>query len=130
MSYRSTPFPSVKTLVKAFERGCRVEPVEAAKSMRKAWIAQTFDEFALITAKCGHVAEPGKTDWARMLHFYDFLAMNHGIEWMSRGKGRRSPRFAYSNTGDSYCPTLVYLPDSDTWRVTTWGDIVERGNYA
>jgi hypothetical protein len=52
-----------------------------------------------------------------------------GVEYQ-RGNGtRRSPSFEYLNTGDSYSVTIIRFTDG-RYRVTTWGDIVERGSYA
>lgn len=53
-----------------------------------------------------------------------------GIEYVEAGQGRRSPAFEYLNFGDTYDTTIVYFPDRHVWRVTSWGDIVERGDYA
>lgn len=53
----------------------------------------------------------------------------HGVEYVQRGTGERSPRFDYVNTGDSYHVTLVRF-DNGRYRVTSMGDIVKRGNYA
>jgi len=51
-----------------------------------------------------------------------------GVEYV-KGKGtRRSPSFEYLNAGDTYNTTIVRFTDG-RYRVTTWGDIVERGNY-
>jgi hypothetical protein len=53
-----------------------------------------------------------------------------GVEYVEAGRGRKSPAFEYVNFGDTYDTTIVYFPDRRTWRVTSWGDIVENGNYA
>lgn len=52
-----------------------------------------------------------------------------GVEHVARGNNRQSPAFDYVNTGETYATTLVYFPQSESFRVTSWGDIVERGNY-
>lgn len=54
----------------------------------------------------------------------------YGIEYVAAGRGAKSPAFEYVNFGDTYATTLVYFPARGTWRVTSWGDIVEAGNYA
>lgn len=53
----------------------------------------------------------------------------HGVEYVPAGRDAKSPAFEYLNTGDSYARTIVYFPDRQTWRVTSWGDIVEAGKY-
>lgn len=53
-----------------------------------------------------------------------------GVEYIPAGRGSRSPAFEYCNTGDTYAPTILYFPDRAVWRVGSWGDQVERGNYA
>ena len=50
-----------------------------------------------------------------------------GVEHVREGYGSRSPEFDYINTGDSYGTTIVYI--NGNFRVDTWGDIVEKGNY-
>ena len=34
--------------------------------------------------------------------------------------------FCYVNTGDTYSPTIGYLPEKQEWRCTTYGDVVEE----
>ena len=50
-----------------------------------------------------------------------------GVEHIDRGSNRRSPAIDYLNTGDTYGLTLLYV--NGRFRVGTWGDIVERGNF-
>lgn len=51
-----------------------------------------------------------------------------GVEHV-KGRGtRRSMSFDYLNTGDSYMTTIVRFSDG-RYRVSSWGDIVEQGNY-
>ena len=54
----------------------------------------------------------------------------YGVEYIAAGRGSKSPAFEYINFGGTYDTTIVYFPGRRTWRVTCWGDIVERGNYA
>ena len=51
-----------------------------------------------------------------------------GVEYIPKGRNQRSPAFDYCNTGDSYGITIVRFSDG-RYRVSSWGDIVERGNY-
>jgi hypothetical protein len=57
----------------------------------------------------------------------DELLGTSGVEYISRGKNKRSPAIEYCNAGDPYTSTLMFVNGS--YRVGTWGDIVERGNY-
>jgi len=52
----------------------------------------------------------------------------HGVESVPEGSNAKSPAFDYVNTGDSYAATLVRIRGN--YRISSWGDIVERGNYA
>jgi hypothetical protein len=52
-----------------------------------------------------------------------------GVEYVQGNGTRRSPSFEYLNAGDAYATTIVRFTDG-RYRVTSWGDIVERGNYA
>jgi hypothetical protein len=49
-----------------------------------------------------------------------------GVEYI-KGKGR-SRSIEYLNTGDTYATTIIRFSDGQ-YRVSSWGDIVERGNY-
>ena len=60
---------------------------------------------------------------ARRLRAIDRLLGNHGIETVSDRYGMTV--FRYSNTGDSYAATVVLFA-SGAFRVSSWGDIVER----
>lgn len=51
-----------------------------------------------------------------------------GVESIGKGSNRRSPAVEYLNTGDSYDLTILHV--NGQFRVGSWGDIVERGNYA
>jgi hypothetical protein len=62
------------------------------------------------------------------LHALDAVAETCGVEYVAPGHNARSPGFEYLNTGDTYCPTIIRL-NSGRYIVSSWGDIVERGNY-
>lgn len=61
------------------------------------------------------------------MHALNAEAETYGVEYIERYKGS-SVSFEYLNTGDSYTTTLVRFVDG-RYRVSSWGDIVERGNY-
>jgi hypothetical protein len=55
----------------------------------------------------------------------------HGIEPVysaSHCQGL-APAFEYLNTGDTYAPTIIRW-SSGRYTISSWGDIVERGNYS
>lgn len=62
------------------------------------------------------------------LYIADEILGTYGVEGIPAGHGRKSPGFDYCNAGDSYRGTLAYIHGRG-FRVTSWGDIVERGNY-
>jgi hypothetical protein len=61
----------------------------------------------------------------RRLRSIDRLLGMHGVEVARTRSGALG--FSYANTGDSYACTVVLFP-SGAFRVTSWGDIVERDN--
>lgn len=62
------------------------------------------------------------------LYIADEILGTCGVEGVSEGNSSRSPAFDYCNTGDSYAATLIYIHGKG-FRVTSWGDMVERGHY-
>ena len=58
----------------------------------------------------------------------DEILETYGVEYIPAGRGKRSPAIEYCNTGDTYALTLCYISGVG-YRVTSWGDIVEQGNY-
>ena len=52
----------------------------------------------------------------------------HGVEYIGLGHNSHSPAITYCNTGDTYAWTLLYIHGTG-YRVGSWGDLVERGNY-
>ena len=57
----------------------------------------------------------------------DAILHTHGVEFIPRGRGARSPSIEYCNAGDTYATTIMWT--GGRYRVGCWGDIVERGNY-
>jgi hypothetical protein len=56
------------------------------------------------------------------------LTRCHGVEDLVRDRfsvNQCHPRYYYVNTGDTYTATIAYSLVSGTFRVTSWGDIVE-----
>ena len=52
-----------------------------------------------------------------------------GVEGIPEGHDDDSPGLSFVNMGDTYDTTIVFVEDRRVWRVTSWGDIVERGSY-
>jgi hypothetical protein len=50
-----------------------------------------------------------------------------GVGQIDRGNNKRSPAITFLNAGDTYELTILYI--NGRFRVGTWGDVVERGNY-
>jgi hypothetical protein len=57
----------------------------------------------------------------------DSILHTYGVERIPHGHGANSPAIEYCNTGDSYALTVLWC--GGRYRVASWGDIVERGNY-
>lgn len=53
----------------------------------------------------------------------DRLLENHGVECIHDRNGYIVA--TYSNSGETYAPTLLYVFESDSYRLTTLGDFVE-----
>ena len=62
------------------------------------------------------------------LSIADEILGTHGIEHIPSGRGKRSPAITYCNAGDSYALTLMYVSGGG-YRVGSWSDIVEGGEY-
>lgn len=61
----------------------------------------------------------------RTMKAIDRLLGNYGVEHIpvTRGGGNG---LLYSNTGESYATTILYDMDSHAFRLSSWGDVVER----
>ena len=51
-----------------------------------------------------------------------------GVEYIAAGSNKRSPSIEYVNVGKTYLDTVLWT--RGRYVVGSWGDIVERGNYA
>lgn len=70
----------------------------------------------------------GVCRYSKMEHIDEVLA-GFGVEYVPKGRNRKSPAFRYVNMGDTYDMTIVRMEESGAYRVCSWGDIVERGDY-
>ena len=114
--------PSIKTLESAFPgRGATMRRLlESAQAVREHSAAQELER------KCYHA--PGLA--YMRLTALDAEAGTFGIECIYRaGTSPNEPAFEYLNTGDSYATTLIRWSNG-RYQVASWGDIVERENYA
>lgn len=62
------------------------------------------------------------------LHALNLLLDTFGVEYLTdkRDTYTRSFGVEYLNTGDTYTPTVCYDHSSGTWRISSWGGIVEN----
>lgn len=112
--------PSVKTLESAFPgKGKELrklltdnDAVNKSEAVQQ-WVKQCYN--------------PPAMSEKRMLALNECLE-GYGVE-CTRGNSEHSPSFEYINMGDTYNTTIVRFEDG-RYRVTCWGDIVEKGNYA
>lgn len=61
------------------------------------------------------------------LRAIDKVLKTYGVEHIEHGHNTKSPAIDYCNTGDTYDTTVLKV--NGRFRVGSWGDIVERGNY-
>lgn len=66
--------------------------------------------------------------WRRtlILHAIDRILGTCGVEPLGAVDMRQGPPYEYCNAGDPYVATLIYKRETDTVRIGSWGDIVER----
>ena len=59
------------------------------------------------------------------------IALNHALDMYGvEHVGQIGEKgFYYLNTGDAYAATLIQFDDSDAIILSSWGDVVEHGNY-
>jgi hypothetical protein len=116
--------PSVKTLESAFPgKGKQLRKV---LEMTKAQLIE-HPAGAKRWAECYH--PPSCYDLR--LHVLDAIAETYGVEYIASVKDTfTQPRgFDYLNTGHTYALTIIRMAESGNYRVSSWGDIVERGGY-
>lgn len=110
--------PSINRLALVFG-----ERAQEARSLLEGSISpDTYPSVASWVSQCWN--PPTKRD--RLLRALDEIAETYGVEAIFENSSRMSPAFEYLNTGDPYAPTLIYDHDTNRFRVTSWGDIVER----
>ena len=105
--------PSIKALQALF--GDNAKQAKALLTMNREQLLRTPVGKAR-AAECYHA--PSTQD-IRM-ECLNALGHFHGVEGLDTKKGE----CLYLNAGDTYTPTLVRF--NGAYRITTWGDIVER----
>lgn len=73
------------------------------------------------------IMEGKKVEGETRLQSIDAILGNCGVEYIPTGHNVQSPAIYYSNTGDSYGITVLKI--NEVFKIGSWGDIVERGNY-
>lgn len=124
---RNKPVPSIKTLQLCFTP--EHMPVDLAKKLRAIMSGKVdFDTLVDISGPAGRQVfgnwYQDKSIIPVQLTMYaiDALLGTHGVEYFEH----RCRSYEYCNTGDSYGTTIIYCNESKTFRVGTWGNVVER----
>lgn len=103
--------PSVKTIAERL-----AVPVDKAKRVRE--IMEGYEALYPF----GDVAP------RRTLDRISNVIGGFGHEFIPSGSNAKSPAIHYANMGDTYAATVLFVRGS--FQIGSWGDIVERGNYA
>lgn len=103
--------PSMRALKAAFPSLSAAERAEIRYQMTAVDGLTYFERYQL----AGHMVK------------IDSILGTHGVERIPRGRNKRSPAITYCNTGDAYGTTVLYV--NGRFRIGSWGDLVERGNY-
>lgn len=74
--------------------------------------------------QCYH--EPRETAPETIMHAIDQVIGTCGTEAIFGADGCTMPVLEYCNTGDSYATTIMYDYVAGKYRLTSWGDLVER----
>lgn len=95
-------YPSVKTLMQI--KDVTVEEAEHIRRLMQYQLPQTA------------------------LRKIDEVLRTHGVEYIPSKKDgwNRAEGIDYCNSGDTYAPTVCYDNSTGNYRVSSWGDIVEK----
>lgn len=113
--------PSIKTLERAFPTKGKAlrQLLVSAEAVRQHPAAIELERRCYGRPTLSHL---------RMVAL-DAEAGTYGVEFAKGTGARNSQSFEYLNTGDSYGTTLIRFVNG-RYIVSSWGDIVERGNYS
>lgn len=116
---RPTKTPSVKSLKGAF-------PNQDSKLIKLLLIDdEAVEKYAEHYRLLSQYYNEPSARYKRMLalnHALDMYGVVHIGQFGEKG-------FYYLNTGDAYAATLIQFDGSNAIILSSWGDIVERGNY-
>lgn len=113
--------PSIETLERAFPGKGRA----LRRLLESAGAVREHPAAIELVRQCYH---PPGLGYMRMVAL-NHAAGTHGIEAVWHAGDTDAPAFEYLNTGETYAPTIIRWSDG-RYRVASFGDIVERGNYA
>lgn len=73
---------------------------------------------------CYHEPDPRKPE--TIMHAIDATIGTYGTEAIFSGAYGLNPIAKYCNTGDTYAGTILYCYRTRRYKITSWGDYVER----
>lgn len=112
--------PSLAKLIDAFPS---IDP-DSLKAVRRLIRGEMKPREVLATDEYARHCGFTKTIYPHLtLHAIDTLLQNHGVECIEDINDEVVAE--YSNSGDSYAPTILFNHKRCTWCLTSWGDFVE-----
>lgn len=115
---RPVPVPSLATLRKiGWLNKLHVSPETAARAIRRVMRGAALDPY------CYAQGSMRIASAAAVLDKLNPLLETFGVERIADADDRL--RFVYLNTGDTYTATIGFYVPTRSWRVTSWGDVVE-----
>lgn len=118
-------YPSIKTI----ETGLDIDR-EAARTIRGLIDGSINPETIPATAQWVRECFNRPDDDELIMHAIDAVLENFGVEGLGADLGRFyrfAPQYCYSNTGDSYAPTVILNNETGRYSVGSWADLVESG---
>lgn len=117
---RPVPVPSLATLRKIpWLNKLHHDPELVCRAVRRVMRGAALDPH------CYRQGDFRLHDAEAVLAILDPLLETFGVESAARRPGESPTRFVYLNTGDTYTATLLFYVPTHSWRVTSWGDVVE-----
>lgn len=109
---KATAARIVHDLIKLYETGETTPLIERTRHVweKEAWALGGTDTVAGVMAAI------------------NWITGGYGVEYIASRQDtmHRIQGLLYVNTGETYRSTIVHDARSETWRVCSWGDIVER----
>lgn len=120
---RPIPCPSLKTLRSIPWLGkLHNDPEQVVRTVRRFMRHSALDPQNYRSA--GYTIKAAE----HVLDTLNKVLETYGVESVCRDAYSMSlsaTRFLYLNTGDTYTTTILFYVPTRSWRVTTWGDVVE-----